>query len=177
MNKAFEIKEFPGYYATENGNIYSRKQGRIKKLKLEINKWGYCRVHLWKNKKIAHKSIHRLIAEAFIPNTENKCDINHKNGIKTDNRVENLEWATRSENIYHAFNVLHRKTNKPWLNKFGKNHNRAKSILQIKKDKIVSEFGSILEAQRKTGIDHSSISMCCTGKRHTAGGYKWIYKD
>ena len=173
MIKALQIKEFPGYYITNVGTIYTRKHGRIKKLKPELSKWGYYRIHLWKNKTMTHKSIHRLVAEAFISNPDNKCDVNHKNGIRTDNRVENLEWATRSENIWHSFNVLKNPANKPWTGKFGKEHNRSQAVLQIKNGKIMHKFDSLLEAERITGIKHGDISRCCSKQRKTAGGYQW----
>lgn len=177
MSKALQIKEFPDYYITDIGTIYTRRHGRIKKLKTELSKWGYYRIGLWKNSKIVHKSIHRLVAEAFIPNPENKCDVNHKNGIRTDNMVENLEWTTRSENIQHAYRVLGNQPNKPWSNKFGKDHNRSRKVVQIKNGKTIAEFGGLLEAERETRINHACISMCCTGKRHSAGGFQWKYKE
>lgn len=177
MSKALQIKEFPDYYITDIGTIYTRRHGRIKKLKTELSKWGYYRIGLWKNSKIVHKSIHRLVAEAFIPNPENKCDVNHKNGIRTDNCVSNLEWATRSENIWHSFNILKNQANKPWTGKFGCKHNRSRQVLQVKDNKIIAEFGSLLEAERETRIGHACISMCCTGKRHSAGGFQWKYKE
>lgn len=175
-----EIDGFPEYYISENGDVFSKKghwPNIMAKLKPQLSKFGYYRINLHKDKKQIHKSIHRLVAEAFIPNPEHKTDVNHKNGIRTDNRVENLEWATRSENITHAYRVLGNSANKPWKNKFGNKHNRAKTILQIKNGNIIDEFGSLLEAERITKINHSSISMCCTGKRHTAGRYQWKYKE
>lgn len=176
--KAFPIKDFSDYYITDTGDVYSRhgKLGRFKRLKLELSRFGYYRVRFYSGKKYTHKSVHRLVAEAFIPNPENKPQVNHKNGVRTDNRVSNLEWATASENIKHAFMVLGNKPNKPWKNKFGSKHNRSRAILQIKNGQIVAEFGSLLEAERETGIDHSSISLCCQHKRHLAGKYEWKYK-
>lgn len=182
MVKALQIKDFPDYYITDTGYVYSRKyhpirnkNNRIKKIKSWLSKHGYLIIDLFKEKHKIHKPIHRLVAEAFIPNPENKPEINHKNGIKTDNRVENLEWCSYTENLIHAYNILGRT--KTWKNKFGKNHNRSKTILQIKNRINIAEFGSLLEAERETGIHHSSISMCCHHKRLYAGGFQWKYKD
>ena len=88
---ALQIKDFPDYYITNKGNVYSRKDkyGRIKKLKT-VDNCAYLAITLCKNKTKNKKLIHRLVAEAFIPNPEKLSEVNHKNGIKTDNRVENL---------------------------------------------------------------------------------------
>lgn len=181
--KAFQIKDFPDYYITENGDVYSRAfnkhnnpRCRIKKLSPFKTKKGYIYIGICKDGKQIKKQIHRLVAEAFIPNPENKPQVNHKNGIHDDNRVENLEWATCSENILHAFNVLHKKPNKPMVGRYGKLHPNAKVILQIKDGKIIAEFYGANEAERKTGVCRSGISCCCLGYIKSAGGYEWRYK-
>lgn len=178
MSKAFPIKDFPNYYITDTGDVYSRDlhgySGRIKKLKPEYKR-GYTSVTLCYNGKHIHKQIHRLVAEAFLSNPENKPQVNHKNGIRDDNCVENLEFVTRSENIRHSFDVLHRKPT--WLGKTGKEYPNSKIVLQIKDNKVIAEFYGTKDAYRKTHISYGSISECCNGKRNHAGGFNWEYKQ
>ena len=96
------IKDYEGLYEISNlGRIKSRYFQENKILKSDCNR--YAKIDLRKNKVRKGFLVHRLVAEAFIPNIENKPQINHKNKIKLDNKVENLEWVTSSENIIHAF--------------------------------------------------------------------------
>jgi hypothetical protein len=144
------------------------RQGGIKK--------GYNIVQLSEDGKVRGYAAHRLVAEAFIPNPESKKEINHKNGIKTDNRVENLEWSSRSENNLHAFRKLDKKA--PWTGKFGENNPHSKPIIQLTKDgEFLAEYVCAAEAVRKTGVHGGDISKCCSGKLNSAGGYKWQFKE
>lgn len=88
------------YYATEDGHIYSSKSKKF--ISERTTNRGYNVVNLSIDGKCKTFSVHRLIAQAYIPNPNNFPTVNHKNGIKTDNRIENLEWVTFSENIIHA---------------------------------------------------------------------------
>lgn len=182
MTRISKILGFYGYFVTNEGYVFSNKccplnpSGELKKLSPKKNRYGYLVVCLRKHNKNYHKMIHRLVATAFIPNPENKPQVNHKNGIKTDNRVENLEWATPSENVSHSYHVLHRVVSKAWLGKKGKDCPKSKIVLQIKDGKIIAEFYGTLDAERATNIDHRHICDCCNKKRKTSGGYQWKYK-
>ena len=178
MRRAF-IKDFPEYYVTDKGEVFSCKEkwrGKVKRIALKKNNRGYILVGLCKKGTITYRLVHRLVAEAFIPNPENKPCVNHKNGNPTDNCVDNLEWATYSENNTHSYRVLGKKPIMANLGRFGKEHWNSKIILQICDNKIIAEFYGTGEANRETGINAKNIYACCKGKVKTAGGYKWQFK-
>jgi hypothetical protein len=117
-------------------------------------------IALFKNSKEKNIRVHRIVAEAFIPNTCNKTQINHIDGNKTNNRVDNLEWCTCSENINHAYKTgLSENKQKIRIKQFDQNYN------------LINEFESLIEASQKTKIPISSISFCINGKRNQANGY------
>ena len=138
-----------------------RKQYKIhieeKELKFLHDKDGYLKTAFRVDGKRYYRRVHRIVAMAFIPNPENKPVINHKNGIKDDNRVENLEWATVSENTQHGFDVLGRKGNNGGMNK------PCASIDPITM-KIVKEYNSIQEASDDMGVHIASVSQAINTK-------------
>ena len=169
-----DIKGYEGLYKVSNtGKIKSlnyRHTGREKMLNLSVNNKGYLIVKLWKNRKFKSFRLHRLVAEAFIPNPNNLPFINHKSEIKTQNNVENLEWCDAKYNNNYG-------TRKERVAEKTINGKCSKTVLQIDKNtnEVISEFPSIHQVERQLGISH--ISECCLGKRNTAGKYKWKYKE
>lgn len=128
--------------------------------------------------------IHRLVWFAFIPNPNNKPYINHKNWIKTDNRVENLEWVTASENTRHAFDTWLKKItennyflkNHPTRWKFWKDNPKSIAVSQYSLNWIfIKKYSWILEAKRYTWVSDSSISCACRWKLKTAWWFIWKY--
>lgn len=102
------IPDFPGYQVSNHGQVKNSKTGKILK-PYKMSK-GYYTVGFWSDGKKKRLSIHRLVAQAFLPNPDNLSEVNHINGCKTDNNVCNLEWATGSNNVLHAYQTGLRKT-------------------------------------------------------------------
>jgi len=139
------------------------------------SKTGYWHVNLWKDNKVKFKKVHRLIAEVFIPNPENKPQINHIDSNRLNNEISNLEWCTASENTIHAVRLGRIKS--PMVGTKGLYHSNNKPVIQLSKDgEPIKEFISQMAASIELGISHSKISLCANGKRETTGGYKWKYK-
>ncbi len=156
------INGFEDYLIFPTGKVYSLK--RKKYLSPGINK-GYYQVCLYKLGIRFNKSIARLVAEAFIPNPDNKPQVNHKNGIKANNNVSNLEWSTCSENHLHAF--------ANGLNKHSPNANSPKVPVRVynyKTGKFLSIQPSSYDAARMYGIFQGNISSVLAGKRNHTGG-------
>lgn len=147
-----------------------------------LNTWsdkiGYTIVGLNKHNKYKLKKVHRLVAEAFIPNPENKSDVNHIDGDKSNNIVSNLEWVTRSENMKHAYDT---GLSKPyWTGKRGSNSATGRSVKQIdiKTGKIINIYGSMEEAARELHIaSPSNIRGCIIGRQKSCAGFKWKYVE
>lgn len=186
-----DIKDYEGKYQISNfGRVKSlsfNKTGEKKLLKPHDNGKGYLTVCLWKNNKYEHKYIHRLVAETFIPNPDNKPCIDHINTIRNDNRVENLRWATYIENLTNPITreknsnthkEIYQGSNNPNYGNTGKSNPLSIPILQIDLfGNIINIWYGAAEAERKGNFCASTITKCCKGKKHTHKGYIWIYLD
>lgn len=162
-----QIKDYPNYevsnlgrvksierYAENNGGLQHLSE-KILKIESNIYRRGYCQVHLSKDGKVSTKKVHRLVAEAFIPNPNNLPQVNHKDTNPLNNCVDNLEWCNQQYNNDYSI---------------------SKRVLQYDlKGDLLNSYDSTVKAGEAVGIDPSNICRCCNGKTKTSKGYVWKY--
>lgn len=169
-----DIPNYEGLYQVSNlGRIKSleridalgnRRKEKI--LKPQISNNGYYRVQLCKNSKVRFYLVHRLVWIAFNGQISESIQVNHINEIKTDNRLENLNLMTCKENINYG------SRNERVSKKL------SKVVLQFTLDNIlIKEYHNTMQVARENGFNQGHISDCCNGKRKTAHGFKWKYKN
>lgn len=168
--------------------IVNGRKIKEKILKNQLERKGYIGISIQLEDKKRRLKIHRLIAQAFIPNPLNLPEVNHINGIKSDNRIENLEWITSSNNQKHAYKtglrVVTEKQRKSSKNNIKKvsylahEKNRRKVKQYNLKNEYIKTWDSITDAIKTLGfrVGSSKISECCSNKTKTAYGYIWKYE-
>lgn len=161
MEKWKIITGYDNYAVSSYGRVKNVITNKI--MKPDATHDGYLRVTLWKEGKSRHFRIHRLVAEAFIKNSNNYPSVNHKNEIKTDNNILNLEWCSVAYN--NTYNGRAKRAGEKFK----------KPVKQIENGIVIAIFPSIVEAAEALGINCRSISNTLTGRSKTAGGYKWQY--
>lgn len=178
-----DIPEFKGYYQASNtGRIRTVERdvwngkGYYKlnshEMTYGLSEKGYVVVHLSVNHQLFYRQVHRLVAEAFIPNPENKPQINHKDGNKQNNNVENLEWCTNAENQIHAYKL--------GLSKHSDKSGRPKKAvgLYLNDGSLYKKFNSIAETTNYLQCSSGNVKLCCDGRRKHVKGFvaKYILK-
>jgi len=176
-----EIDFYYGYEISNLGRVRSLNRvilrsdgknmtfkGKILKNRFNKHNYGYVIINL------KNYGVHRLVANAFITNHENKPQVNHIDGDKKNNQVQNLEWCTHNENVLHALK------NDLYPRKFGIDNALSKKIMQIDKYKnnCIKIWDSFMDVKRELGIDTKNLVYCCQNKPsyNSAGGYKWQYQ-
>lgn len=172
------VKNYKGIYEVSN-------LGRVKRIRREIknigllnkskkcilkelilkpcNQGGYLKCSLKKNGKGKNFLVHRLVAQAFIKNPLNKLQVNHKFGIRNDNRASQLEWCTNFENMQHS-----------WKNEYRNNNHFNKKVIQFFNGRLIKVWKSRKEAVKCTKLKTpAGISACCCGTQKTSAGFQW----
>lgn len=181
-----DCAEDRNYMVSSTGRIKSKSRwvkcgpGKGKRLHPEklIAPWfskqtGYMQTQLGNRKKA---NLHKLIAIAFVEGYKPGLVVNHKNGNKTDNSLENLEWVTCSENHLHSYRELGRKGSS--TGKFSGEHHASKAVLgTCLKTGLNLMFDCALDAVRLHGFDSAGISKCCYGKQESHKGYSWRFVE
>lgn len=175
-----DVVGYEGLYQVSNeGRVKTlnyKRTGTERIMRHETDKWGYFKLSLYKNGKMKSVRVHRIVAQAFIPNPQNLATVNHKNEIKTDNRVENLEWLSDYDNRMYGTRLARISiANK---GKFVNRKDQSKTVLQFTKEgEFVAEFPSLKEVERQLGFNFGNLSNCCRGKIKHSYGYVWKYKE
>lgn len=174
MNEVWkDVVHYEGLYEISNfGRVRNKKTQKIKVQKSNYNKktgkGGYLFVDLWKHNKGRREYVHRLVAMAFIPNPDNKPQVNHKDEIKTNNEVSNLEWVTVKEN--NNYGTHKQRATENFLNN-GKNCYKVKQFSL--EGEYIATYRSMREAERLNNLANGSLSAYFKNHYSQWGGYKW----
>lgn len=196
------IEGYHNYLVTSHGRVLSLKYRKIRELKQGKDRGGYLHVSLFKNGRGYSKRVHRLVAEAFIHNYDNKNDVNHIDENKTNNHVSNLEWMTRKENLNYGShnermsnslkgrklsdehkekiiksNIGKKRSDETKRKISGKNNYQARAVVGFKINGCAIKYYTFISECENDCFNTSNISSCCRKKRKSHKGYDWYYAD
>lgn len=166
------------YQVSNMGNVKRKISRRclIERIIAPTKSHGYMRLGLCRNNKVKMHNVHRLVAMAFIPNPECKPFVNHMDGNKKNNSIDNLEWVTAQENTRHAYNVLNRQVSSN-VCVCGAMHPASKPIEQLDlQNNLIREWENARMVENELGFWATNIAQCLKGKINTSHGFKWRYK-
>ncbi|MDD7754502.1 MAG: NUMOD4 domain-containing protein [Clostridiales bacterium] len=159
-----EVKEYSNYEVNQLGEIRHKKRQKI--LKPRDNNGGYQYVNFKINGKNTNFAVHRIVANAFIPNPNGYTEVNHKDYNKKNNCVDNLEWVSSSQNKQHSYLKQENKKS------------RGKAVNQYTKGGIfLKTFDSVSDAAKELGCCVAAISNCCLGRTKTSQGFRWSFVE
>lgn len=166
-----DIEGYEGLYKiSDKGRVKSIGYGKERILKPANNGRGYLLVGLCKNNEKKHFLVHRIVAQAFIPNPQNLPQVNHQDENPSNNSVENLEWCTAKYNNNYGTRIQR-------INEKNTNGKCSKPVIQYTKTgEFIKEWKSTMDVKRNLNYDQGHISACCNGKRKSANGFIWKYK-
>ena len=159
--------------------VVNTRTGRV--LKVQHNKLGYAHVQLWKNNKGSHKNVHRMFAEAYIPNPGNLPEVNHKDENPRNFNLDNLEWCDHTYNMNYGTANSRRGASiskaqqgkpKPWVRE-----HKSIPVVAIDGWGNENEYPSAREAGRQLMLDQSHITAVLKGRQKTVGGYRFRYAE
>lgn len=175
------LYEVSSYGRVKSLNYRRTKQEKI--IKQEKDRYGYLIINICKNGKRKIIRVHRLVAKAFIDNPNNLETVNHKNEDKTDNRIDNLEWLSRADNIRYGTAQERRILN---INYQSRTKNTNWKAISEKKSKVVYQYsidGKLIKIWASTqecginGYHRGAVAACCRGERKLHKGYIWSYTE
>lgn len=150
-----------------NGNSIVQVPERI--LRYKIDTYGYRVYTLSKQNVLKSHTCHRIVAKSFIPNPNNHDQVNHINGIKTDNNVKNLEWCNNSYNQKEAYRIGLNKARK------SKDNTLSKKVAKIKDGVVIKVYDCITDASKDNKVAKTAISNCLNGRSKTSCNHSWVY--
>lgn len=175
------IDGYDGAYMVSNLGRFKSIAGKKRKWKIKhqyIDHGGYLEIYLYKNNIKRNHKAHREVGVHWVDNPNSLKEINHKKGIKTDNRATELEWSTRVDNMLHAYATGLRISSRSMLGKFGRDHNRSKPIRQLDMSgNTLKIFGGSKEAAREMNTSSTSIYRALKKITESCCGFKWEYMN